>query len=147
MEDYILSTQTNTITPNSYEEIQKLPQDERVKWEEAMEKEMGSLRELQVYTPAKAPEDKSTIGTRWIFKVKTLEGSNTLYKARLLAQKYPEDYTDTYSPTVRAESIKSALIIASILGLGVYQFDVQTAYLHAKLDKEIYAKAPPSRDT
>lgn len=142
---------SNPITPSTYEEVLKLPYEERIKWESAMFKEMDSLKELNVFTPTDIPKDKTPIGTRWIFKVKTLEGGKTLYKARLVAQgfaqRYPEDYTDIYSPTVRAESVKTALVIASVLDLEVYQYDIQTAYLHAKLDKEIYVRAPHSKDT
>lgn len=116
-----------------------------------MERETSSLRELNVYTLTKIPNGKTPIGTKWIYKIKTLEDNKILYKTRLVAQrfaqKYPEDYTDTYSPTVRAESVKSALMIASILGFEVYQFDARTAYLHAELDKKNYVKAPPGKET
>lgn len=149
--DYIMHIQDTSITPNTYEEVLKLPPEERSRWEEAMDKEMDSLRELKVFTLAEVPEGRNTIGTRWIFKIKNQEGNKYLYKARLVAQgfaqRFPEDYTDTYSPTVRIESVKTALVVASVLGLEVHQFDVQTAYLHAKLDKEIYVKAPHSKST
>lgn len=104
-----------------------------------------------MYTPAKVPDGKTPIGTKWVYKIKTLGNNNVLYKVRLVTQgfvqKYPENYIDTYSPTVRAESVKSALVITSILGLEVHQFDIQTAYLHAELDKKVYVKTPPGIET
>ncbi|KAM3840706.1 uncharacterized protein M6D78_007003 [Vipera latastei] len=122
----------------------ELPIEEQERWQLAMEKEMQSLKQLKVFTPQQPPKERKVIGTRWVYKAKPLANGLYLYKARLVAQgfaqRYMEDYSETYSPTVRPESVKAALVTAAALGEEVFQFDIQTAYLHANLDRQIYCR-------
>lgn len=52
------------------------------------------------------------------------------------------DFTETYSPVARFESIRLILAISITNGFYTCQFDVATAFLYAKLDEEIYMKQP-----
>ena len=74
-----------TQSPVSYREATTGP-DKR-KWETAMETEMTSLRENHVWDLVKLPAGKRTVGSKWVYKVKTgADGSVQRYKARLVAQ-------------------------------------------------------------
>ena len=68
------------------------------------------------------------------------------YKARLVAKGYVQiegiDYYLTYSPTLKADTMRLFLKIASINNWDIYQLDVNCAYLNAKLNEEVYLKIP-----
>ena len=46
------------------------------------------------------------------------------------------DYGDTYSPTVRFESIRMMMAAAASDGLHMVQLDVTTAFLYVDLEEE-----------
>ena len=52
------------------------------------------------------------------------------------------DYTDTFTPVIKATSIRLLLAIASQLQLHVYQFDIETTFLNPEIDQEIYVEQP-----
>jgi len=73
-----------------------------------METEMTLLRENHVWDLVKLPPGKSTVGSKWVYKVQTgVDGSAQRYKARLVAQgftqQYGTDFDKTFCPVVRQE--------------------------------------------
>ena len=52
------------------------------------------------------------------------------------------DYTETYSPTVRFESIRLMLAAAASEGMHMEQLDVTRAFLYANLEEEVYLEIP-----
>ena len=69
------------IQPSSYQESIKGP--DKAKWQVAMETEMTSLEENEVWDLAKLPADRKAVGSKWVFKIKTgADGSIHRYKAR-----------------------------------------------------------------
>ena len=56
-------------SPVSYREATTGP--DKKKWETAMEIEMTSLRENHVWDLVKFPAGKTTVGSKWVYKVKT----------------------------------------------------------------------------
>ena len=67
----------------------------------------------EVWNLVKLPEDRQTVSSKWVFKVKVSpDGSSERYKARLVAQgysqKYGLDYDETFSPVVRTESVRTS---------------------------------------
>lgn len=78
------------------------------------------------------------IGCKWVFKVKyNSDGSIEKYKARLVAQGFCQiheiDYTETFAPTIRRESLRIFLAIDTMLGMILMQIDVISAYLKSVL--------------
>ena len=87
--------------PNTFEEAITSPHKD--KWITAMQDEMHSLSENEVWDLVEPPNDKHIVGSKWVYKKKI--GENGLierYKARLVAQgfsqKYGQDYEETFSP-------------------------------------------------
>lgn len=74
------------------------------------------------------------------------EGSAKRYKARLCArgflQRYGVDYTETFAPVVRYDSLRVVLALVTHLDLEMLQFDVRMAFLYGDLDETIYMKIP-----
>lgn len=117
------------------------------KWKNAMEKEMSSLKENQVWDLVELPKGKKAVGSKWVFKRKTDEHGNvTRYKARLVAQGFSQkvgrDYDETFSPIVRFESIRTVISIAAQHNLYLHQLDVATAFLNGELQEEVYMQQP-----
>ncbi|WVZ96930.1 LOW QUALITY PROTEIN: hypothetical protein U9M48_042510 [Paspalum notatum var. saurae] len=82
-----------------------------------------------------------------VYKIKRKQdGSLDRYKAQLVAkgfkQRYVIDYEHTFSPVVKAATIRVVLSIAMSRGWSLRQLDVQNAFLHGVLE-EVYMQQPP----
>jgi hypothetical protein len=131
--------------PRSYREAMNSP--DREKWIEAMEREKASLYEMSTWDEIQPPKDKPIIGSRWVFAVKLdAYGIVSRYKARLVArgdkQKKGINYNETFSPTLRSETIRYLISYAVHVNLELHHLDVETAYLNGDVDEEIYMKLP-----
>ena len=133
--------------------IQSEPKEEATncpdssKWIQAMETEMKSLKNNDVWKLVDLPPGKKAIGSKWVYKVKKGADSSTeRYKARLVAQgftqKYGTDYDETFCPVVRQESLRVLIALSIQYGLKLHQVDVTTAFLNGNLWEEVYMKQP-----
>lgn len=72
------------------------------------------------------------------------------YKARLCARGFQQregiDYTETFSPVVRYDSLRVLLALVAQEDLELVQFDVKTAFLYGNLDEEIHMEVPEGLD-
>ena len=112
-----------------------------------METEMTSLRENRVWDLVKLPAGKRTVGSKWVYKVKTgADGSVQRYKVRLVAQGFTQQYgtgfDETFCPVVRQESLRLLMAMSVKHGLSVHQVDVTTALLNGTLEDEVYMQQP-----
>ena len=68
-------------------------------------------------------------------------------KARLVAQGYSQqegiDYTETFAPVARLESIRLLISFAVNKGITLYQMDVKSAFLNGYIEEEVYVHQPP----
>ena len=69
-----------------------------------------------------------------------------MYKARLVAQGYSQqpglDYDETFSPVVRAESVRALIAVAAEHNIMTHEMDVKTAFLNGNLEEEVYMRQP-----
>nr|GFC34413.1 putative reverse transcriptase, RNA-dependent DNA polymerase [Tanacetum cinerariifolium] len=118
------------------------------KWKKAMDDEMKALKKNNTWDQCALPQGKKLVGCRWIFTVKyKLDGTVERYKARLVAkghtQTYGIDYSETFSPVAKMDTIRVLLSVACNQGWPFHQFDVKNAFLHGKLKEEVYMEASP----
>ena len=119
---------------------------DRSKWEEAMNEEISSLAENNVWKLVSLPPNCKAIDSRWVFRVKQKADSSVdRYKARLVAKGFTQraavDFDETFSPVARFDTIHSVLSVAAT-EMFVSQFDVKTAFLYGTLEEDIYTRQP-----
>lgn len=130
--------------PQTYDEAVK--SSESAKWREAIEDELKSLNENGTWEIVKKPARCNVIGSKWVFKIKNPTGEEPKFKARLVAKGFSQksgiDYSETFSPVVRYDSVRTVLSLAAIHNMEITQFDVKTAFLNGNLAEDIYMRMP-----
>lgn len=80
-----------------------------------------------------------------MFKRKTAPtGEITRYKDRLCARGFGIDFSYTYAPVVRYDTVRALLAIAAAYDYEMAQLDVKNAYLNGMLEREVWMKPPES---
>ena len=74
------------------------------------------------------------------------DGTINKFKVRLVIlgnmQVEGEDYTETFAPVMKYQSLRTILALACEEGMYVHQMDVKTAFLNGDLDEEVYMEQP-----
>jgi len=114
-----------------------------------MQSEYDFLVASKTWELVKFPDGRRPITARWIFKVKQkADGTIDRYKARLVVRGFSQkpgiDYTETFSPVVRPESVRVILTLAAQSNLGLTSSDAKTAYLHGTIERDLYLMQPSS---
>lgn len=94
------------------------------------------------------PHPHNVIGSKWVFHMKYLvDGYIDRYKARLVAQGFTQvlgfGFTHTFSPVVKASTIRIVLALVVMNNWPLHQLDVNNGFLHWLLDKLVYMEQPP----
>ena len=143
VELYISANSSNE--PQTYREATKSPDAER--WNKAMMEEYNSLNEHGTWEVVPRPENRRVVSSKWVYRVKyDANGTISRYKARLVARGFNQvhgvDYTETFAPVTRLETLRLLFALAVQKDWEVRQIDVKTAYLYGDLDEEVYMEPP-----
>ncbi|RVW24660.1 Retrovirus-related Pol polyprotein from transposon TNT 1-94 [Vitis vinifera] len=136
--------QLSTIAiPNSVQEALADP-----RWKATMNEEMKSLQKNETWELVECPPGKKPVRCRWIYTVKyKADGSIERFKARLVAKGYTQtyriDYTETFAPVAKINTVRVLLSLAANLDWPLQQFDVKNVFLHGELSEEVYMDLPP----
>ncbi|KAL5582206.1 hypothetical protein UlMin_014648 [Ulmus minor] len=114
--------------PNS---VQEALADKR--WKAAMDEEMKSLQKNETWELVDRPAGKKPVGCRWIYTVKyQANGTIERFKARLVAKGYTQtygiDYTYTFAPVAKINTVRVLLSLAANLDWPLQQFDVRMPF-------------------
>ncbi|GKA26604.1 retrotransposon protein, putative, ty1-copia subclass [Tanacetum coccineum] len=117
------------------------------KWLNAMNVEMQSMKDNEVWELVDLPPNGKTVGHKWLFKKKTdMDGAVHTYKARLVAKGFTQtlgiDYEETFSPVADIRAIRILIAIAAFYDYEIWQIDVKTAFLNGYLNEEVYMEQP-----
>jgi hypothetical protein len=118
------------VPPKDYDSAVDHPKYSR-QWKDAVTDELEKLFSLGTFEYVDLPPGKETVDTKWVFTIKyTPTGLVDRFKARLVArgfsQREGDDFWETFSPTIRYESIRLILAIACAENLEIHQADVDT---------------------
>ena len=99
--------------PKNIEEALQEP-----KWKQAMDEEIMALQKNRTWEKCRLPGDKKTVDCKWVFSVKYhADGSIERYKARLVAKGYTQtygvDYSETFSPMAKIDTIQVLFSVAA----------------------------------
>ncbi|RVE41872.1 hypothetical protein evm_013480 [Chilo suppressalis] len=121
--------------PQTYEEAIEGGKE----WQDAIESELNSLKQLDTWEEATLPKGKKAIDTKWVFRTK--QGGKK--KARLVAKGFQtENRYNFYSPVARLSTLRMMFCLAVQENLPIKQLDVPTAFLNGHLSEEVYIKPP-----
>ena len=100
-----------------------------------------------MYELVDRPAGKKVVKSKWVLWVKVNEsGEVEKYKARVVAKRFSQvegvDYDQTFSSTVRFESIRQMVALGTSRGILMHQMNVTTAFLYAPLEEEVYMEQP-----
>lgn len=138
-----------TSVPKTYEEA--MQSANRKEWIKAMDAELASMKENQVWTLMPLPPGRKAVGCKWVFAIKLdADGLIIKYKARIVAQGFTQragiDFYETYAPVARMNSTRIFLAYTTQARMFIIQADVKTAYLNGEMKEEVYMRAPSGVD-
>lgn len=95
------------------------------------------------------PDDTNIILSKWIFKYKRdFESKIIKRKARLVARGFTQgegvDFHETFSPTMKQDSLRILTAFAMKNKFKIKQLNITAAYLNAPLSETIFMKPPKS---
>nr|GEZ75115.1 hypothetical protein [Tanacetum cinerariifolium] len=131
--------------PSNYKA--ELLDPESKKWLNAMNVEMQSMKDNEVWVLVELPPNGKTVGSKLLFKKKTdMDEVVHTYKARLVAKGYTQtsgiDYEEKISPVAYIRAIRILIAIAAYYDYEIWQMDVKTAFLNGYLNEEVYMEQP-----
>jgi histone deacetylase 1/2 len=96
---------------------------------------------------ANLPLGRNTIGNKWVFKVKAKPyGTIDRIKARLAAQGFNQrawvDFSDAFSQVVKLSTLRTVLAIAAKRNMHMKSACIETEFLNAGLQEQIYMRQP-----
>ncbi|GAU33542.1 hypothetical protein TSUD_143350 [Trifolium subterraneum] len=114
-------------------------------WKVAMQEEMKMIEKNQTWQLVDKPENQKIIGVKWVYRTKlNPDGSINKLKARLVVKGYFQqhgvDFSDTFAPVARHDTIRLLVALAAKLGWKIYHFKL--AFLNGLLDEDIYVDQP-----
>jgi hypothetical protein len=130
--------------PTTYKEA--LSSADSAHWQATIEEDLKSLAANSTWELVEKPPNRKLIGCKWVFKQKMRNGRIERYKGRLVAKGYSQvenvDYTDTFSPVVKLDSLRVLLAKATLEDMVIHHMDVKSAFLNGVLSEELYMKIP-----
>ena len=86
---------------------------------------------------------QNRVGNKWVFRIKqNPDVSIALYKPCLVAKDFHQqsgiDFHKTFSPVINPITVRTMLSLALNQKWGIFQLDVNNAFLNGHLTEEVY---------
>ena len=110
--------------------------------QQAMKEELDALHKTRTWDLGNLPSGKSTIGCKWVYKIKTRsDGIVDRYKARLVAsgftQEYGIDYEETFALVARLSYVRTLITIFAARKWPLFQIEQDPRAWFAKFSSTI----------
>lgn len=132
--------------PQSYKDA--IESENSNEWQDAMKDEYSSPIKNRTWVLVDRNQcNRNPLRCRWLYKTKLNSDSKIdRFKARLMvfgcSQKAGVDYSETFAPVTRFETIRTVLAIVASRDLMLRQFDIKTAFLNGDLEDRIFMSQP-----
>ena len=105
------------------------------------------IEKHQTWELTEKPKDKNDIGVKWVYRTKlNADGFVNKHKVRLVVKGYAQmfgvDFSETFSPIARLDTIRLLLALAAQKGWIIHRMDVKSAFLNGHLEEEIFVEQP-----
>ena len=151
-DDYIVFLQEHEFNISAVEDDpinfrQALESSKSQEWINAMNKEIKSMKDNDVWDLVPLAKGVKPIGCKWIFKTKRdSKGDVERYKARFFAKGYTQKediyYKETFSSVSSKDSFRTIMALVAHFDLELHRMDVKTAFLNGDIDETIYMVQP-----
>ena len=128
--------------PKNVQDALKIPE-----WKEVVLEKMRTLEKNKTWEVVTLPKGKTTIGCKWVFTIKyNSDGSLQRYKACFVAKGFAQtceiDYSKTFSPIAKLNTVRFLLSVVVNLNWSLQQLDVKNVFLNGDLKEEVYMDIP-----
>nr|CAN78660.1 hypothetical protein VITISV_044392 [Vitis vinifera] len=112
---------------------------------DAMKEGLKMIEKNQTWELLDKPTHKRAIGVKWVYRTKlNSDGSINKHKARMVVKGYAQmfgvDFSETFAPIARLDTIRMLLALAAQKGWNIHQMDVKSAFLNGYLEEEIFVE-------
>ncbi|KAL0541452.1 hypothetical protein IC582_021497 [Cucumis melo] len=113
--------------------------------------EMRALKKNNTWDLCTLPKRHNTVGCKWIFALKykadcILDRRKVRLVAKGFTQTYGIDYSETFSPIAKLNTVRVLLQVVVNKDWPLYQLDVKNVFLKGDLEEEVYMSPPPGFD-
>ena len=134
------------IAPESYGQAILDPE-----WRASMMSEIKALRNRGCWRVVQTLRGVRLIKSKYVYKLKRdWQGKVTKRKSRLVVQGFLQreglDFNETYAPVAKATTFRLMLALTQAYNLHLHQLDVDSAFLYADLDEEVFMTPPPGME-
>ena len=149
-DDTCLVTFTDLPDPETIPQALNSP--EAADWMDGIQQEFTAMETNNVFDiVSPVPKDVPVLSSKLVFRrKKDVNGRTVRYKVRWVAKGFTQtegiDYHETFAPTTDVTSLRLLLALATSKGMILQQMDVDTAFLHADVDTDIYVRLPRGLD-
>ena len=119
---------------------------ERGQWQAAMNDELDSMQQHNVWDLLPTPPGVKPLPLRWVLKWKHMADGSSKAKARLCAKGYSQregvDYEEIFAPVSKHTTVRTLLAKVAAENLELHQLDIKPAFLHGELEEEVWVQQP-----
>ena len=135
--------------PQSYREA--MQSENAKKWADAVREEIKTCESNDTWSVVKSVDcaDSEILDTKWVFKIKTNDTNNELYKARLVVRGFKQqlhELDEIYAPVARIETFRIFMALACDKRQKVHQMDVKGAFLNGDINENVFIHLPEGLD-